>query len=263
MGTPVSLLVEAAGRTEAMPSITTTVTTPDGTCPATLHTPNGAGPWTGVVMYVDAGGVRDTFQEMAARLAGFGHAVLLPDVYYRHGDWRPFDMSTAFTDEQERKRLFGMMSSITPDMMAADAAAFFEFLAARPEVKGDVFGVCGYCMGGRASVIVAGRVPDRVAAAGSFHASGLVTDDPSSPHLLADRIKAAVYVAGAENDPGFTPDQAETLDRALTAAGVAHTVEFYPAGHGFAVPDNPPYDQGAAARHWIALQELLESALPD
>ncbi|MDA4109853.1 dienelactone hydrolase family protein [Mycolicibacterium holsaticum] len=246
-----------------MPSISTTITTADGTCPATLHTPNGSGPWTGVVMYVDAGGVRDTFQDMAARLAGFGHAVLLPDVYYRHGDWEPFDMSTAFTDAKQRSRLFRMISSVTPDMMAADAAAFFDFLAARPEVKGDAFGVCGYCMGGRTSIIVAGRVPDRVAAAGSFHASGLVTDEPTSPHLLADRIEATVYVAGASNDQGFTRGDAETLDKALTAADVTHTVEFYPAGHGFAVPDNAPYDPEAAERHWIALQDLFETALPN
>ena len=49
----------------------------------------------------------------------------------------------------------------------------------------------------------------------------------------------------------------------LTAAGVEHTIEFYPAAHGFAVPDNPPYDQKAAERHWIALQELFETALPN
>jgi carboxymethylenebutenolidase len=244
-----------------MPSISATVTTPDGTCPVTLHTPNGPGPWSAVVMYVDAGGVRDTFQEMAARLAGFGHAVLLPDVYYRHGDWQPFDMQTAFSDPDERKRLMGMVGSISPDMMAADAGAFFDFLAARPEVKGDAFGVCGYCMGGRTSVTVAGRVPDRVAAAGSFHGGGLVTDDPTSPHLLADRMKATVYVAGAENDGGFTAEHAETLDKALTAADVTHTVEFYPAAHGFAVSDNPPYDEEAAERHWIALQDLFETNL--
>jgi carboxymethylenebutenolidase len=214
-------------------------------------------------MYPDAGGVRPTFQDMAARLAGFGHAVLLPDVYYRHGDWEPFAMDTVFSDPDERKRLMGMVGSVTPDMIASDAGAFFDFLASRPEVKGDAFGVCGYCMGGRTSVIVAGLQPDRVAAAGSFHGGGLVTDDPGSPHLLADRMKATVYIAGAQNDAGFTAEHAETLDKALTAAGVTHTVEFYPAAHGFAVPDNPPYDEEAAERHWIALKELFETALPN
>jgi carboxymethylenebutenolidase len=245
-----------------MPTVTASVTTPDGSCPVTLHTPNGPGPWAGVVMYPDAGGVRPTFNEMADRLAGFGYAVLLPDVYYRHGDWKPFDMSTAFSEPEQRKRLMGMVGSITADMMATDAAAYFDFLAERPEVKGSAFGVCGYCMGGRTSVIVAGRVPQRVAAAGSIHGGGLVTDDPASPHLLADQMTATVYVGAAENDHGFTQEHAETLDKALTAAGVDHTIEFYPPAHGFAVPDNPPYDEQAAQRHWIALQELFESSLP-
>ena len=43
---------------------------------------------------------------MAAKLAGYGYAVLLPDVYYRSGDWAPFDMATVFGDESERNRLF-------------------------------------------------------------------------------------------------------------------------------------------------------------
>jgi carboxymethylenebutenolidase len=212
-------------------------------------------------MYVDAGGVRDTMQDMAAHLAGQGYAVLVPDVYYRHGDWKPFDMRTAFTDQEERIRLMGMVGSVTPDMIASDAGAFFDFLEQRPEVKGSRFGVFGYCMGGRTSVIVAGRQPDRIAAAGSFHGGGLVTEDPNSPHLLADRMKATVYVAGAENDGSFTTENAETLDKALTAAGVEHMVEFYPAGHGFAVPDNPPYDKSAADRHWAALSRLFGASL--
>jgi carboxymethylenebutenolidase len=244
-----------------MPSVSAAVTTPDGTCPVTLHTPDGQGPWPGAVLYVDAGGVRDTMQEMAAHLAGHGYAVLVPDVYYRHGDWAPFDMTTAFSDSAERTRLMSMVGSVTPDMTDSDAGAFFDFLESRPEVKGTRFGVFGYCMGGRTAVTVAGRQPDRVAAAGSFHGGGLVTDDPNSPHLLADKMKATVYVAGAENDRGFTNDQAETLDKALTAAGVEHMVEFYPAGHGFAVPDNPPYDEAAADRHWTALTRLFGATL--
>jgi carboxymethylenebutenolidase len=199
--------------------------------------------------------------DMAEKMAGYGYAVLLPDVFYRHGDWEPFDMQTAFSDQAQRTRLMSMVGSVTPDMIAADAGAFFDFLEQRPEVRGSRFGVFGYCMGGRTSMIVAGRQPDRVGAAGSFHGGGLVTDDPNSPHLLADKMNATVYVAGAENDGSFTTEHAETLDKALTAAGVEHMVEFYPAGHGFAVPDNPPYDKAADDRHWAALEKLF-GALP-
>ena len=168
--------------------------------------------------------------------------VLVPDVYYRSGDWAPFSMKDVFNDKAERQRLFAMIGSVTPDAMESDARAFFDYLAARPEVRGETFGTTGYCMGGRTSLIVAGRVPERVAAAMSFHGGGLAADDPGSPHLLADKIRAAVYVGGAADDASFTEAQAETLDQALTAAGVEHTIEWYPALHGFAVPDNAPYD---------------------
>ncbi|MDT5107756.1 MAG: carboxymethylenebutenolidase [Mycobacterium sp.] len=245
-----------------MPTITDTITTPDGTCPVTFATPDGEGPWPAVVMYPDAGGRRPVFDDMAEKLAGYGYAVLVPDIYYRSGDWAPFDLNTAFTDPDERKRLMSMMSGVTPDKMTADAGAFFGYLASRPEVSGTAFGTTGYCMGGRTSLVVAGRVPDRVAAAMSFHGGGLASDDPGSPHLLADQIQAAVYVAGAENDASFTPEAAETLDKALTAADVEHTIEWYAAAHGFAVSDHrAAYDPDAAERHWKAMESFFGAKL--
>jgi len=245
-----------------MPTISDTITTADGTCPVTLAVPEGKGPWPGVIMYPDAGGVRTAVWEMAQRLAGLGYVVLVPDVYYRSGDWAPFDMKNVFNDKAERQRLFGMIGSITPDAMEADARAFFDYLAARPEVTGERFGTTGYCMGGRTSLVVAGRVPERVAAAMSFHGGGLASEDPGSPHLLADKIRAAVYVGGAADDASFTKEQAATLDKALTEAGVEHTIAWYPAAHGFAVPDNAPYDEGAAERHWTAMTDFFGAQLP-
>ncbi len=244
-----------------MPTISDAVTTPDGTCPVTLAIPDGDGPWPGVILYPDAGGARAALRDMAERLAGLGYVVLVPDVYYRSGDWAPFSMKDVFNDKAERQRLFAMIGSVTPDAMESDARAFFDYLAARPEVRGETFGTTGYCMGGRTSLIVAGRVPERVAAAMSFHGGGLAADDPGSPHLLADKIRAAVYVGGAADDASFTEAQAETLDQALTAAGVEHTIEWYPALHGFAVPDNAPYDEAAAEKHWDAMKEFFGAHL--
>src|SRR5580692_11788736 len=112
------------------------------------------------------------------------------------------------------------------------------------------------------SLIAAGGLGRTIAAAASFHGGRLaVAGDPSSPHLLADRITATVYVAGATDDGSFTTEQAELLDRALTEAGIDHTIEFYPAGHGFAVADNATYDTAASTRHWEALHRLYGSHL--
>ena len=241
---------------------TDTVQTTDGTCPVRLFTPHGAGPWPGVVMFPDAGGARDTFAEMAQRLADYGYAVLLPDVYYRAGAWAPFDLATAFTDPAERERVFALMGSLTPDRVAGDATVLFDYLESSPSVSGTRFGVCGYCMGGRMTMIVAGRVPSRVATAASFHGGGLVTDGNDSPHLLADRITATVYLGAAENDASFTAANSRTLEAALAAAGVEHQLTWYAAPHGFAVPDNPSYDAEAARRHWDALTAVFATTLP-
>jgi carboxymethylenebutenolidase len=243
-----------------MSRIEVTVPTPDGECTGTLHTPEAL-PGPAVIMFTDAGGVRETFLAMADRLSGLGYVVFLPDVYYRHGGFEPFDLNTVFSEPDERARLMSLVRSVTPEMKISDAGAFLEFLVDRPEVAGAV-GTTGYCMGGGYSLLAAGSYPDRVAAAASFHGGNLaVADDPNSPHRLADRMRATVYVAAAQDDDSFPPDQFNRLDEALTGAGVPHTVETYPAAHGFAVPDNPTYDTAAEERHWSALAELYSTTL--
>jgi carboxymethylenebutenolidase len=245
-----------------MPQLDVEIPVPDGVSHGSLHVPDGDGPWPGVLVFPDAGGLRDTFREMGDRLAGLGYVALVPDVFYREGDWAPFDMKTVFSDANERRRLGGFMSSLTNDRIIGDADAYADFLLARPEVRGAAIGTTGYCMGGRMSIVAAGGIGDKISAAASFHGGRIaVADDPNSPHLAADRIAATVYVAGAIEDASFTAEQAELLDSALNAAGVDHTVVFYPAHHGFAVPDNDTYDPAASTRHWAALQQLYQGRL--
>lgn len=238
------------------------IPTPDGHSNGSLHVPDGDGPWPGVVMFPDAGGLRETFDEMGAKLADLGYVALVPDIYYRAGEWAPFSMETVFSDEKERARLFGLMSALTNERIVSDAGAYAAFLLDRPEVAGAAIGTTGYCLGGRMSLVAAGGLGATIGAAASFHGGRLaVEDDPTSPHLAADRIAAAVYVAGAQEDNSFTKEQADMLDHALTEAGIDHTVEFYDAHHGFAVPDNNTYDADAAARHWAALERLYGDRL--
>ena len=245
-----------------MPRIEVDLPTPDGPCHATLHVPADGLPAPAAILFPDAAGPRETFRAVADRLAATGYAVLLPDVYHRLGDWRPFDAATVFSDPPERERLMTMARSVTAEMTTRDAGAFLAFLAGRPEVAGPRVGVFGYCMGGRAALLVAGRFPDRVGAAASFHGGRLAdAADPDSPHRLADRVQAAVYVAAAENDETFPPEQYARLEAAYTAAGVQHTMEVYPAAHGFAVPDNATYDAAADERHRAALHTLFGTHL--
>jgi len=243
-----------------MTALDVTIPTPDGTCQASLHVP-ATTPAPAVIIYPDAGGARQTFREMGDRMASLGYVALVPDVYYRNPGWEPFDMATVFTDDDQRRRLFSIMKGLTADMSVSDAGAFLDFLGSRAEVKPGGVGTTGYCMGGRISLTVAGH-HDRITAAAAFHGGNLAADgDPASPHLLAGSLKATVFVGGAEKDASFPEEQKERLQAAYDAAGITSTIETYPALHGYAVPDNPTYDEAAAERHWKAMEQLYGSVL--
>src|ERR1035441_5634643 len=196
---------------------------PDGHSNGTLHVPDGNGPWPGVLVFPDAGGARETFRQMGDRLASMDYVALVPDIYYRAGQWAPFDMATVFTDTQERARLSRLTSVLTNDRIIADAGAYSGFLLARPEVTGSAIGTTGYCLGGRMSLVAAGGLGRTIAAAASFHGGRLpVAGDPSSPHLSADRVTATVYVAAAQDDGSFTAEQAELLEKAPAEPAGGH-----------------------------------------
>jgi len=241
---------------------TVEIETADGTCPAALSIPDGEGPWPGVLLFADAGGMRDPMRQMGDRLSALGYVVLVPDVYYRHGPYEPVDMRTAFADETTRNWIMSMLTGYTADLVVRDATTLVDYLDSLPEVAPGGVGTTGYCMGGRLSLIAAGNLGDRIAATASFHGGNLAkADDPDSPHHKAGAIRAAVYVGGAVEDQTFPEEQKELLEGSLTAAGVTHTIETYPAHHGFAVPDNGAYDEAAAERHWKATEEFFGSAL--
>jgi carboxymethylenebutenolidase len=238
------------------------IETADGTCPAALSLPGGEGPWPGVIMYPDAGGMLATMRQMGERLSSLGYVVLVPDFYYRNGPYEPVDVRTAFANKESAEKIMGMMRGYTADLVVRDAKAFVEYLDSHPEKEAGGIGTTGYCMGGRLSLITAANLGESIAAAASFHGGNLANaDDPDSPHLKANGIKAAVYVAGAIEDQSFTDEQKDLLEKSLTEARVVHTIETYQAHHGFAVPDNGSYDADAAERHWKATEQFFGSVL--
>jgi carboxymethylenebutenolidase len=235
--------------------------TPDGVAGAWLHRA-GAGPGPAVLLYVDAYGVRETMKEKAARLAGLGYTVLVPDPFYRAGSYPPFDKATVWNDPPERARLMALLQSITLDRLRVDSAAWLDALAAHG-ARPDRVATLGYCMGGRLAYVTAALHPDRVRAVASFHGGGLVTDAPDSPHRLADRVKASLYLAVADEDRSCTPEHQGALAAAFGAAHLAYALELYPGKrHGFAVPDHPgAHDPDAEARHWRRLEVFLSETL--
>ncbi|MGA2189455.1 MAG: dienelactone hydrolase family protein [Steroidobacteraceae bacterium] len=238
------------------------IKTASGLCPCHVYRPAGDGPWPAVLVFMDGLGIRPAMLEIGERLAANGYYVLLPDLFYRSGPYEPMNPHALFAGPEARKVWVDKFFALaTPANIMSDTRSFLEFLAAQPEVEPGGIGTTGYCMGGLMSLSAAGTYADRIVAAASYHGGRLATDAPDSPHRLAPNIKARVYVAGAIEDPSFPDDMKQRLEDALTAGGVTHTIETYPAKHGWVFRDTPVYDAAAAERHWQTLVALFDATL--
>lgn len=235
------------------------VTTPDGVMPTHVHTPHGEGPWPTIIMVMDAGGIRPAMQDLAARLASHSFAVFLPDLFYRSGAYEPVDVKkTLGTPELWEAHRAKFMAPLSPKAAISDLGALLEAIVLHDAAQGGPVGIVGYCMGGRLALLAAGSFGDRIAIAASYHGGGLASDDADSPHHLAPRISAKIYVAGASEDKSFDDAQKARLIAALDEAGVDSKVETYPAHHGWVPADMPAHDSAEAEHHWQTLIPLME-----
>jgi carboxymethylenebutenolidase len=241
------------------------IPTPDGVADAYLTHPADSGPHPGVLLYMDAFGLRPHLRSMADRLAAAGYVVLVPNVVYRAGR-APVVELPEFIDPAARPEIFQAlrpaMQTLTPERAMSDAAAYLDWLAASPLTTDGPVGLTGYCMGAGLALRTAGTYPDRVAAAAGFHGAYLATDAPDSPHLVAGAITAEMYFGHADQDHTNPAEQIDRLDKALSEAGVQHRGETYAgAQHGFTQADTSMYSEQAAERHWAALLDLFARKL--
>jgi carboxymethylenebutenolidase len=240
------------------------VPTPDGDARAFAFTPNqGRGPWPAAIIFMDAPAIRPALFDMGERLAQAGYYVLLPDLFWRAGDYqRPDIVKLRAGDADQIANFQKLRASTNAEKQMMDTKASLDWLAKQPDASADQVGVTGYCMGGAIALRAAGTFPDRVVAAASFHGGGMATDDPASPHLLAPKMKAKVLVAGAEKDAHYDEAQNERLKKALADAGVDAEVSIWKGClHGWVPSDMPVHNAEGAERHWRELLKLFDETL--
>jgi carboxymethylenebutenolidase len=238
------------------------VPTPDGTADAYLTRPDGDGGLPGVLFIMDAFGLRPRIEQMADRIAAQGYVVLAPNAFYRAGRAPVLampDLSDPDGRAEFMKSVRPLIDQLTPERAVQDGGAYLDYLA--DEATGPV-ALTGYCMGARFGWRIAAAHGDRVAGLGGFHAGGLVTDAPDSPHLSADRLKAELYFGHADQDPSMTAEQIAVLEQSLDAARARYRSELYEgAQHGYTMSDTAAWNEAACERHFTELFALLERTL--
>ncbi|WP_285247350.1 dienelactone hydrolase family protein [Pseudarthrobacter sp. efr-133-R2A-89] len=227
---------------------------------------SGTGPFPGVILYMDAFGLRPRIEEMAQRIADWGYVVLAPNVFYRDGTVEQLapavDMSTQGGREAAGKAAFPRVGHLTSDKALPDIDAWVAALAGLDGVAPGPIGTTGYCMGARLAVRTATAHPEVVAACGGFHGGGLATDEPDSPHRGLGNARARFVFGHADNDRSMAPDAVARLGDALRDAGLeASNVVYEGAPHGYSMADTSAFHPEATERHFRELRALLDGTL--
>jgi len=237
------------------------IATADGTMDAFfVHPASGAHP--GVIVWPDIAGLRDTFKEMARRLAGEGYAVLVLNPFYRDAPAPQFSGFADFAQKGGFQLVEPWRAKMTPDAVMRDGKAAGDWLGGQAAVdKAKGLGVQGYCMGGACAVRTAGALPEAVKAVGSFHGGALAGDDAQAPAKLLAHTHADYLFAIAQNDDAKAPTDKDALRKAADEAKLNAEIEVYPADHGWTVPDSPAYNAASAEKAWGRLLALYSKAL--
>jgi carboxymethylenebutenolidase len=221
----------------------------------------------GVLLYMDAFGLRPQIEAMIDRIASWGYVVLAPNVFWRLGSVGDFAPTTDLRIPENRDAFFttGVMDRIqtlTPDLIQQDADVWIDTLRSQLGTATGPMAVVGYCFGGRLALRAAAYRADDVAVLGLFHTGGIVTDAAESPHLLTPQLRAFVLAGHADNDRSNSPEQIAAFDAALSDSGVRHATSLYPGSpHGYSMEDTSMYHEAGAERHYSELAAALRSEL--
>ena len=211
--------------------------------PAQFARPRGDGPWPGIVIVMEGGGMTDQVQDVARRLAGEGYLTLAPDFFYRIVEQLP--------DEQAARNAY-IGEHVWDTQLMADMRAALDYLKARNAPK---LGCTGFCWGGRATYLAAAYNRD-IAAAVPFYGGGVAEAEttlqrPIPPVDLIQYSQAAILAFFGSEDPHIPMSAVRRIQGSLRDRKVTHETHVYPgAGHGFFRDGSPSYHAEAAADAW-------------
>lgn len=215
----------------------------DETVKGILYTPEGKGPFPGIIVIHEWWGLNDWVKEQASKLADQGYAALALDLYRG---------KVATTPEEAHE----IMRGVPQDRAARDLHAAFEFLQSQANVRKDRIASIGWCMGGGYSLEVALAEPALTAAVINY---GHLATDPAA----IGKIQAAILGNFGGQDKGIPPEDVKKFEEQLKTDGKKADIKIYPdAGHAFENPNNKSgYRAEDAADAWQRTVSFLNANL--
>ena len=215
----------------------------DDTVQALMYTPEGKGPFPGILVIHEWWGVNDWVKEQASKLSDLGYVALAVDLYRG---------KVATTPDEAHE----IMRGVPDDRAARDLHAAFEFLKSQPNVKKDRIASIGWCMGGGYSFNVALQEPTLTADVINY---GHLGTDPE----LLKKINASILGIFGGQDRGIPVEDVKKFEQTMKQLGKKVEIVIYPdAGHAFENPNNKAgYRADDAADAWKRTVKFLAETL--
>ena len=180
----------------------------DDTVQALIYTPEGKGPFPGILVIHEWWGLNDWVKEQASKLSDLGYVALAVDLYRG---------KVATTPDEAHE----IMRGVPDDRAARDLHAAFEFLKSQSKVKQDRIASIGWCMGGGYSFNVALQEPTLTADVINY---GHLATNPES----LKKINASILGIFGGQDRGIPVEDVKKFEQTMKQLGKKVEIVIYP-----------------------------------
>lgn len=220
------------------------ITIPSGkeTIKAYIAIPEKEGKHPAVVVVHEWWGLNDQIKGAADRLAKAGYVAIVPDLYRGKVG-------------QDAESAHELMRGLPEERAVADIKATADFLGKHERVAGKSFGVVGFCMGGRLSLLSA--IDDS-----RFQATVLCYGRPETDPEKLNKLAGPVLAIFGGADNGIGPEQHEAFRQGMEKAVKKLEIKVYDgAGHAFMNEKGRNYKEEATTDAWKHILEFFDKSL--
>jgi len=222
----------------------------DETVKGILYTPDGKGPFPGIIVIHEWWGLNDWVKEQASKLSDQGYVTLAIDLYRG---------KVATTPNEAHE----FMGGVPQDRAARDLQAAFAYLQSQPSVKKDRIGAIGWCMGGGYALHMALDQPKLAADIINYGVADYASLAKDESALK--KINAPILGLFGQQDRGIPADEVKNFAEQLDKLGKKADITVYPdAGHAFENPNNKDgYRPKDAADAWKKIVSFFAGNLKE